>query len=67
MLRAFTAPPEAIRNDADLLRERLQTTASSVLALLGMDADPIASREHILVSNILQRAGPRERTSICPG
>ena len=55
MLRAFTAPPEAIRNDADLFRERLQTTASSVLALLGIDADPITSREHILVSNILQR------------
>ena len=31
VLRAFTAPPEAIRNDADLFRERLQTTASSVL------------------------------------
>ena len=31
VLRAFTAPPEAVRNDADLFRERLQTTASSVL------------------------------------
>jgi hypothetical protein len=56
VLRAFTAPPQAIRDDADLFRERLQTTASSVLALLGVEADPITSREHILLSNILQRA-----------
>ncbi len=55
VLRAFTAPPQAIRDDEDLFRERLQTTATSVLALLGIDADPITSREHILVSNILQR------------
>ena len=64
---AFTAPPEAIRNDADLFRERLQTTASSVLALLGIDADPITSREHILVSNILQRAWAAGKDLDLPG
>jgi len=67
VLRAFTAPPEAIRNDPDLLRERLQTTASSVLALLSIDADPITSREHILVSNILQRAWAAGRDLDLPG
>ena len=40
--------------DADLLRERIQTTATSLLALLGIEADPITSREHILISNILE-------------
>ena len=67
VLRAFTAPPEAIRNDADLFRERLQTTASSVLALLGIDADPITSREHILVSNLLQRAWVSGKDLDLPG
>lgn len=56
VLRSFSPPPDAIRSDADLYRERLQTTASSVLALMGMDADPSTSREHILLSNILQKA-----------
>ncbi len=56
VLRTFSPPPEAVRNDADLYRERLQTTASSVLALMGIDADPATSREHILLSNIFQKA-----------
>jgi hypothetical protein len=38
----------------DLMRERIQTTATSLLALLGVEADPITSREHILISNILE-------------
>ena len=67
VLRAFTAPPEAIRNDADLFRERLQTTASSVLALLGIEADPITSREHILVSNLLQRSWASGKDLDLPG
>jgi hypothetical protein len=43
-----------VGQDKDLLRERIQTTATSLLALLGMEADPITSREHILISNILE-------------
>ena len=56
VLRSFAVPPEAIRTDADLFRERVQTTATSVLALLGMEVDPLTSREHILLANVLQRA-----------
>ncbi len=54
VLRSFAPPPPHVGQDADLLRERIQTTATSLLALLGMEADPITSREHILVSNILE-------------
>ncbi|MGD2186693.1 MAG: DUF87 domain-containing protein [Desulfobacterales bacterium] len=54
VLRSFAPPPQAVGQDTDLLRERIQTTATSLLALLGMEADPITSREHILVSNILE-------------
>lgn len=56
VLRSFAPPPEAVRSDADLYRERLQTTASSVLALMGIEADPATSREHILLSNILRKS-----------
>ena len=52
VLRTFAPPPPAIQQDRDLLRERIQTTATSLLALLGIEADPITSSEHILVSNI---------------
>ncbi|MGI9065404.1 MAG: ATP-binding protein [Pyrinomonadaceae bacterium] len=55
ILKSFAAPPEAIRDDSELMTERINTTATSLLGLLGIDADPIKSREHILVSNILSR------------
>ena len=54
VLRSFAPPPQAVSQDKDLLRERIQITATSLLALLGMEADPITSREHILISNILE-------------
>jgi len=54
VLRSFSPPSPAILGDTDLLRERIQTTATSLLALLGIEADPIISREHILLANILE-------------
>ncbi len=54
VLRSFSPPTPAILGDTDLLRERIQTTATSLLALLGIEADPIISREHILLANILE-------------
>ena len=56
ILKSFAAPPPAIRNDEELLRERIGTTATSLLGLLGIDADPIKSREHILIATILDTA-----------
>ncbi len=53
VLRSFDAPPAAVREDADLFRDRISAAASGLLALLGVDGDPIQSREHILVSSIL--------------
>lgn len=56
VLRAFDAPPAAILDDAELLQERVNATTTSLLALLGIDADPITSREHILIANLLSHA-----------
>jgi len=55
ILKSFVAPPEALRQDSELLAERINTTATSLLGLLGIEADPIRSREHILISNILNQ------------
>ena len=56
ILKSFAAPSEQVLNDSDLLRDRIQSTTSGLLSLLRMDADPIRSREHILLSNILEHA-----------
>ncbi|HZP38924.1 MAG TPA: ATP-binding protein [Methylomirabilota bacterium] len=56
ILKSFAAPPAAIREDEELLRERIGTTTTSLLGLLGIDADPIKSREHILIATLLDGA-----------
>lgn len=56
VLKNFAAPPEAVRRDSDAMRERVGAATSGLLALLGIDADPIRSREHILVATVLDRA-----------
>ncbi len=53
ILKSFEAPEPVILEDSDLLRERINTTVTGLLNLLGIDADPIQSREHILLSTIL--------------
>ncbi|MEX2527812.1 MAG: DUF87 domain-containing protein [Gemmatimonadota bacterium] len=56
VLRSFRAPAAAVRADGDAFREKVQTTVTSVLALLGVDADPLRSREHIFLSSLLDDA-----------
>lgn len=53
VLRSFDAPDQSLIEDSDLYRERVQVTATSILALLGINADPVTSREHILIANLL--------------
>src|SRR5215207_9364370 len=55
ILKSFDAPNEAIRQDNELLGEQINTTVTSLLGLIGVTADPLRSREHILISNILHR------------
>src|SRR5688572_8006998 len=50
IIKSFAAPQQSILDDGELLQERVRTTATSLLSLLGIDADPVQSREHILVS-----------------
>ncbi|MDQ2951462.1 MAG: hypothetical protein M3R54_04295 [Chloroflexota bacterium] len=56
ILASFAAPPQALRDDAELLRERVGTTVTSLLGLVGVDADPVKSREHVLLSTLVTNA-----------
>lgn len=55
VLRSFAAPPAAVRQDTDLFHDRLDTAATGLLTLLGIDADPLG-REHVLLTTILSHA-----------
>jgi len=56
VLRSFTAPPPALIDQSEAYRERVASSISGLLALLGVEADPISSREHILLANVLHYA-----------
>jgi hypothetical protein len=60
ILKSFAAPAADVQEDAELLRERISTTVTSLLGLLGVEADPIQSREHILLSTILDQTWKKE-------
>jgi hypothetical protein len=55
ILRSLEAPSASVKEDEDAFRDRIMTAVSGLLALLGIAADPIRSREHILISNILHK------------
>jgi hypothetical protein len=42
--------------DVALIQDEIQSFVSGLLGLIGLDADPIASREHILLSNVIGHA-----------
>ena len=56
ILKSFAAPPEEVIQNDDAFQERVQSAVSGLLALVGIDADPIRSREHILLSHVLSNA-----------
>lgn len=53
ILKSFAAPSHEILDDPETLRERISTTVTSLLGFIGVEADPIKSRKHILLSTIL--------------
>jgi len=56
VLKSFAAPAAALVADTDMYRDRVQATATGLLSLLDLDADPVSSREHILISRLLDKA-----------
>ena len=55
VLSSLAAPDLDWESNREVLRERISSTVTALLGLVGMnDIDPIRSREHILLSNIFE-------------
>jgi hypothetical protein len=46
-------PPDVNATDPEIRRERIESLVSGILALVGIDAEPGKSREHVLLSAIV--------------
>ena len=56
ILKSFDAPPPEIVDDHEIFAERVTTSVTGLLTLAGITADPVQSREHILLSTIVADA-----------
>ncbi len=56
IISSFNMPNLDWETEGEALRERIQGTVSALLGLAGVDADPVRSREHILLSTLLEDA-----------
>jgi hypothetical protein len=54
VVQSFNCPEAEILEESDLLREQIAGTATGIMSLLGVSADPLKSKEHILLSAILE-------------
>ena len=61
ILGSLSAPPFEVMDDGELLGDQIESTVSSLLSLVGVDADPIQSPEAILMSSILQHCWAAEQ------
>jgi hypothetical protein len=61
VLRSFAAPSAEEAADTAAVRERVTAVVSGLLGLLGRDADPLKSREHVLLATILADAWQKGR------
>lgn len=52
ILSSLGVPEPEILDDAEMLADRIDSTVSSLLSLMGYQADPIQDPRHILLSNI---------------
>jgi hypothetical protein len=59
ILASLQAPQLAWDEHRETIRERISSTATALLGLVGIEADPVRSREHILLANILEHAWSR--------
>jgi hypothetical protein len=53
---SLRAPALSWETEAEALRDEIESAVSSLLGLVGIAADPLASREHVLLSNLVEHA-----------
>lgn len=57
ILSSFEAPEVSWEENSEALLERISSTVTALLGLIGFtNIDPLRSREHILISNLIQNA-----------
>jgi hypothetical protein len=57
ILSSFQSPDLDWEENGEMLRERISSTVTALLGLIGLnEIDPLRSREHILLSNLLETA-----------
>ncbi len=56
VLSSLDAPPSQIMEDSDSFSSYIKTTVSSLLALIGVDADPVESKEYILLAQLITKS-----------
>ncbi len=66
ILKSFAPPAPAVLADAELVAERVSIAATSLLTLAGIDGDPLKSREHLLITALLQDAWRQGRALDIP-
>lgn len=62
ILSSLEAPPFEVLDDGELLSERIESTVSSLLSLVGVDADPIQSPEAVLLGSIFNHCWQAEQS-----
>jgi len=56
LIGTLKAPALSWDTETETLRDEILGTVSSLLGLVGVPADPLASREHVLLSNLVEHA-----------
>jgi hypothetical protein len=54
VLNSFACPAAALLEDREAVADLITSATTALLGLIGVSGDPIKSREHILISNIIQ-------------
>ncbi len=56
LIGSLRAPALSWETEAETLRDEIEGTVTSLLGLVGVGGDPLASREHVLLSNLVEHA-----------
>jgi hypothetical protein len=56
VIGSLQAPTLSWESEAETLRDEIEGTVTSLLGLVGISADPLSSREHVLLSNVIEHA-----------
>ena len=56
VIGSLGVPRLSWETEEEALRDEIQATVTSLLALVGIKADPLSSREHVLLSNLIENA-----------